>query len=348
MDQLIKIFHIVPTAYGGGVETAAKSFLSYSSKKFIFKVIFLRNRRIDKPLFSYFYSMKKVFFEKPDFILTSLWKSNLMTLLYKIFNPNTKYILFIHSTKNKHFLDKFITSFAALYAYEIWADAEYSLQERLSSLYFSNYKKNNLLKKKQKRVISFVTEKLVPFIKKKCEPSFIYWGRLSPEKNIDQAIEIFSKICKIKPESSLIIIGPDYGVKEYLHSKIINLNLTSNVFIYDYMSLQEIKKYAKDSSFFIQLSSYEGMAMSVSESMQLGLIPVVTSVGQIKFYCKNMENSLIYNNNDEEIISNISSLISSTEIYEKIRNNAIKTWQISNIYRFDIISALNQIIKSSL
>ena len=37
-----------------------------------------------------------------------------------------------------------------------------------------------------------------------------------------------------------------------------------------------IKKYAKNSSFFIQLSNFEGMAMSVSESMQLGLIPIVT------------------------------------------------------------------------
>lgn len=346
MGKLIKIFHIVPTSYGGGVETAAKSFLNYSTKNFIFKVIFLRSRKLDNPIISYIFAMKRIFDEKPDIILTSLWKSNLMTLIYKLFLPNKKYILFIHSTKNKHFLDKFITSFAAFYAYEIWADAEYSLEERLKSLYLFNFKKGNCLKIKQKRVISFVTEKLDPISTKNCCPSFIYWGRLSSEKNIDKAIQIFSKICKTKKESTFIIIGPDYGVRDSLNTKIIDLNLIGNVFIYDYMSLKEIKTFAKDSSFFIQLSSYEGMAMSVAESMQLGLIPVVSAVGQIKFYCKNMKNSLIYNHNDQDIISNISLLISSPKIYENIRNNAIKTWQDSNTYRLDIISALDQLLKS--
>ena len=64
------------------------------------------------------------------------------------------------------------------------------------------------------------------------------------------------------------------------------MNLVDNVFIYDFMKFSEIKKYANKASFFVQLSSYEGMSMSVSESMQLGLIPIVTNVGEIKIYCK--------------------------------------------------------------
>ena len=38
--------------------------------------------------------------------------------------------------------------------------------------------------------------------------------------------------------------------------------------------------------------------MSVCESMQLGLIPLVTNVGQIKKYCKNLHNCFIYQNDD--------------------------------------------------
>ena len=51
--------------------------------------------------------------------------------------------------------------------------------------------------------------------------------------------------------------------------------------------------------------------MSVSESMQLGLIPIVTACWSNKSYCKNLENSLIYKNNDNDLIRNISLLISS-------------------------------------
>ena len=128
--------------------------------------------------------------------------------------------------------------------------------------------------------------------------------------------------------------------------KINKLGLRENVLIYDFMSLNEIKKFADFSCFFIQLSSYEGMAMSVSESMQLGLIPVVTPVGQISSYCKHMQNSLIYNYNDEKIISDIFSIIKSKERFSLIKNNAIKTWQNTNYYKTDIIAALSQISKS--
>ena len=72
--------------------------------------------------------------------------------------------------------------------------------------------------------------------------------------------------------------------------------------------LKLIRKYAKNASFFIQLSSYEGMAMSVSESMQLGLIPIVTNVGQIKIYCKNLFNSLTYHDNEKEVINKEKAL----------------------------------------
>ena len=47
---------------------------------------------------------------------------------------------------------------------------------------------------------------------------------------------------------------------------IKKLELMDNVFIFDFMNFEEIRKYAQKASFFIQLSSYEGMGMSVSES----------------------------------------------------------------------------------
>ena len=81
--------------------------------------------------------------------------------------------------------------------------------------------------------------------------------------------------------------------------------------------------------------------MSVSESMQLGLVPIVTAVGQIKSYCRNLENGLIYENDDNDLIRNISLLISSPEKYSNIRKNAIDTWKNTKTYKNDMISALN-------
>ena len=124
---------------------------------------------------------------------------------------------------------------------------------------------------------------------------------------------------------------------------IKNLGLKNNIYIYDYMNFNEIKKYAAKSSFFIQLSSFEGMAMSVSESMQLGLIPIVTKVGEIKIYCKNLHNSLIFKENEDEVIKSIFELISSETYYERIRENSINTWYKTSIYKNDLIKIFNKI-----
>lgn len=344
MKKKFEIIHIVPTSYGGGVETAAKSFLSYSSINYNFNVFFLKNKLSENSIKSYFLTLKKIINKQPAVILTSLWKSNIITLLYKIFNPKVRYILFLHNTKNKHLVDTLITSISALFAYEIWSDSINTMDQRLNNLYFFNYKKDFFIKNNKKRIISFVIEKIKPLNIKNCNPSFIYWGRLSPVKNIDLAIKLFSEICRIEKKSQFTIIGPDYGVKKSLNLKISKLGLQKNIIIYDCMDFHEIKKFANSACFFIQLSSYEGMAMSVSESMQLGLIPVVTAVGQISSYCKNMKNSVIYNYDDDDTVSNIFSIVNSKEKYLRIRSASIKTWQNYNLYKNDVASAFDEVI----
>ena len=45
MNKNFKILHIIPTSYGGGVETAGKSFLEYSSSNYEFRVLFLKDKK---------------------------------------------------------------------------------------------------------------------------------------------------------------------------------------------------------------------------------------------------------------------------------------------------------------
>ena len=109
------------------------------------------------------------------------------------------------------------------------------------------------------------------------------------------------------------------------------------------MNFNEIKKLAQKSSFSIQLSSFEGMAMSVCESMQLGLIPIVTNVGEVKKYCKNLENCLIYSANEESLIKEIFELIDSEKYYMRIRKNSINTWSKSSNYKKDLLNIFNKL-----
>ncbi len=51
-------------------------------------------------------------------------------------------------------------------------------------------------------------------------------------------------------------------------------------------------------TFFLMTSRWEGMAVSVVEAMQLGLIPVVTPVGEIANYCRAGTNAVIVDDDD--------------------------------------------------
>ena len=99
MKKKIKICHLVPSNFGGGVESAANSFLFYSSENFIFKVYFIKKNKKEFFLFSILRSIKFLFKNKPDIILTSLWKSNFLSLIYKLFNKKVKLILFFSCYK---------------------------------------------------------------------------------------------------------------------------------------------------------------------------------------------------------------------------------------------------------
>ena len=343
MKGKLQICHIVPSNFGGGVEAAARSFMHFSCDKFIFNVYFMKIDRKQNSFISNIKSLEYLFKKKPDIILTSLWKSNLLALTYKLFNKKTKLILFFHAPKNIHLVDEIFTNLTAIFSYEIWSDSKTTMIERINNLFFFKTYANIVKTNKKKRVISFVKDKITPIPFHSCENKFIYWGRLCPNKNIDKAIKLFSKIKRLDFNSSFIIIGPDNGVQKMLFEMIKNMGLKDNVFIFDFMEFKEIKKYSENATFFIQLSSFEGMAMSVAESMQLGLIPVVTNVGEIKNYCKDMNNSLIYHDNDDDVIKNIFELIGSEESYKKIRRNSIKTWTNSSTYRDDIINNFNEI-----
>ena len=100
--------------------------------------------------------------------------------------------------KNIHFLDFLITNLTTLLAYEIWADSSITMLERLNNLIFFKFYKNLFSENKKKRVISLVKESIAPLPLKSCKPTFIYWGRLCPNKNIDRAIKLFQKYIKLK------------------------------------------------------------------------------------------------------------------------------------------------------
>jgi glycosyltransferase involved in cell wall biosynthesis len=79
----------------------------------------------------------------------------------------------------------------------------------------------------------------------------------------------------------------------------------------------------KSSNVFILPSLFEGLPMSLLESMSFGLVPLVTDVGSIKFVVKTGENGIMLNQNPAaDIAAAIENFISDTAFLQRLSKNA--------------------------
>ena len=331
-----KILYLIPLEGYGGVEVAAQTLTNIDEKnfKFVLKYIF-ENRKeifnIKKILNSY----KKVLQHDPNILIVSLWRAALIGFLVKLIKPKINLILFIHSEKDTHFFDFLFTRLAFILSNEVWFDSYASSKNRFKYL----------IKKEKKHIISFSVRK----IKKKLysiknEPNFIYWGRISKEKGLYRSLEIFEGILKYFPKATYKIIGSfEYGyheIKKYCEDR----KLYDSVKFFDEMKFEEIKTHADSASYYLQTSQFEGFALSVVESMILGLVPVVTPVGEIEKYCNNKNSIIVYSN--MEAIRDVIVVLRNNNYFESLRTHAIKTWSNQLYFKDSFVENCQRLIKS--
>lgn len=338
-----KIVHLVPYDGVGGVETAARSMINFQNEKIEFKVDFIfkgdtkavKRRETFNPL-PILSAVKRVAFGGVDVVITSLWRSAIVGILAKILRPRLELVVFIHSAKDFHWLDFIFTRLAISFAYQVWADSEASLCERFPNL-----------AQGRTRVISFVTRRFEAMPKRDVSPDFIFWGRIDVYKGLDRSLRIFAEIVKEQPNARFWIIGPDRGVLQCTQQLCKSLELCDHVRFLGEATLTEIANQALQATFYLQTSQIEGMAMSVVEAMQMGLVPIVTPVGEIPYYCSQGFNALIIKS-DMQAVEDVRNLLNNNEKYQSIRLNAIATWKEKPLYADSVMLACEDIFESEM
>jgi glycosyltransferase involved in cell wall biosynthesis len=177
-------------------------------------------------------------------------------------------------------------------------------------------------------------------------PVFIFWGRIHAQKGLKRALKIFLGIVEVRPDARFIVIGPDCGDLSCFSSIVRQLGIESNVSFEGALEFSEIRKRAEQASFYLQTSELEGMAMSVVEAMQLGLVPVVTPVGEIKHYACHKKNALVVLD-DRTAVYDVLEMLSEPARYLTCRQNAIATWATKPLYRDDVLRACIEALRLS-
>lgn len=332
-----KVIHLIPYDGVGGVETAARSMVDVRERDFTFHVqtIFPDEVGVKRlNVVHLLWIIKKVFQlyrENPNVLILSLWRSCIVGVLFKMFRPSCQLVLFLHYPDDVHFVDRALTRLASYLAAEVWADSNVTLEKRLPN---SSHKKV---------VISFVTKQLNPLAKQAVRPHFVYWGRIHAQKKLERALSIFSNIYQACPSAQFYVIGPDSGELSNIKQSARMFGVGRAVQFMGRMDFEQIVKCARNASFYLQTSENEGMAMSVVEAMQLGLVPVVTPVGEISNYAHDGSNAIIIND-DERAISDILLLIDNNERYQRQRQEAISTWDNVPLYKSSVLEACQKLL----
>ncbi len=268
-----------------------------------------------------------------DVVIVSLWRSSIVGLLAKLLRPKIKLVVFLHLPSDVHLGDLVFTRLSILLATAVWADSKATLLGRVPGI-----------RAKKCRVISFVTRRFEALPVRPVVPSFIFWGRINQQKRLERAIQIFARVHKLYPKARFLVVGPDGGDLRNTQGVCLSLGLQDAVTILGATLQDEIVQYASQASFYLQTSANEGMALSVMESMQLGLVPVVTHVGEICSYCTHGQNAVIVDS-DEKAVQDILSLLSNNHSYQIMRANAIATWQDRQLYRESVLQACQDLVR---
>lgn len=336
---MLTVIHLIPYFAIGGVERAAQSMLesghdhlSFSIATIIPPGTAIVRRTLWNPLF-YFGALQTLLRSRPNVLIVSLWRSYLIGVMLKLLRPRTRIVVFLHYPKHVHVIDASLTRLAACLATQVWADSLQTLEQRLPRLQSA-----------KGRVISFVTDRIIPASTGAVvRPNFIFWGRIHPQKNLKRAVRIFAGVHARRPDARFVVIGPDGGDLEAVKQQVAEMGLNKVVLFRGSLDFSDIWHEAAAANFYLQTSKLEGMAMSVVEAMQMGLVPIVTPVGEIAHYAQKGRNALLVVD-DAQVVAEVLELMRDIPRFKGLRANAIARWKDQPLYKDDVIQACSAVL----
>ncbi len=156
--------------------------------------------------------------------------------------------------------------------------------------------------------------------------SFLYVGRISKNKRLDNMINTFYFLKKEISNIRLYLVGGDWdNIRKDLEILIQEKKLKENViFTGGVEDRGELVNYFSKSKFFVSASEYEGFGISVLEAMAAGLIPIVNDIGAFRSYIKEGVNGFFVDYSVPERAANRILAILEVDM-AKIDENAKET-----------------------
>jgi len=339
MTKATTVYHFIPDDGLGGVQFAVSSFRR--SEKVDYRIVYMRTKGSNRlhGYFKIFQLVREIETDDAPIFVYSLWKSCVLGLFLRFWFYDCKHILFLHSAKNAHLIDALITNMFSRVVKNVFADSTITARDRLAK----NVKNTKIIS-----MLRYSVEDLMllrgPIVKiTDATVKMIYWGRLHPVKNLIFSIELVEFLRGEGLDVYFSIVGPMTSYGRQVSKLVKTLGLEDSIKFHDEKDLTEIAVMSKEYSFYLSTSRHEGLAMSVVEGMQLGLVPVVIPVGDIGNYCRNTHNSLFVDSSGAADNLELVAALKDMSRFGDLSKNACATWKEHLTYGQSMESVLYEL-----
>lgn len=298
----MKILHIIPSLYGGGAEKFAIDLCNELSKEHevilcsLFdvtdsmfmaknlqqniKLITLNKKSgLDISIFLKVYRLIKD--EKVDSVNTHL-RALLYSILSVIFT-NTNFFHTVHNMaknetgKMNRFIYKMLFRFFDVTPVAISSQVLKSVRKEYGKR-FDVLIDNGVKPPEKTDEFQKVKQEVEKYKKNEETVVFISIGRISKQKNHKMLIEVFNQLITEGEDVILLIIGADYSRNEQLQKELSSIAKEKIFFL---GTKKNIADYLLCSDAFCLSSLYEGLPITLLESLSLSIVPICTPAGGI-------------------------------------------------------------------
>ena len=137
--------------------------------------------------------------------------------------------------------------------------------------------------------------------------TFLFVGRLSNNKGLENLINVFSKL---KFEYKLWIIGKDFdNLRPALQKQIKTLGLEKKIDLLGPVKEKELYKYYSKAEYFVSASKYEGFGITAIEAMHFGCFCILNNIPTFKEFTSNKRGKIINYAKTEKASKEIEKIV---------------------------------------
>ena len=169
------------------------------------------------------------------------------------------------------------------------------------------------------------------------DSSQILWvGRLSKEKQPEEAIRIFSELYKTNPETSLVMVGPgSEQTFSNLHDLCRKLGVEERVTFTGRKA--DIRPLLKNATIFLMTSSYEGYPLALAEAKSFGLPSVIYSMPYLTLAAPGTGVVQVERGNHIAAAEAIQELLYNVKLRTQLSQEAFEQAEQLASFRFDLL-----------